>query len=209
MTDPASRSHLVILGAGGHAAVVAESAARAGWRVIGVAAADGGELGDPDGMGAERIAELVSAGARLHAAVGAAEVRARWMNRFGEAAFATIVDPAALVSPSASVAAGCLIGAGAVVNARAVLRAGTILNTRVVVEHDCIVGPFAHIAPGAILCGSVRVGEGAQVSAGAVVIPGKSIGARSTVGAGAVVVRDVPEGATAVGVPARTTAMAV
>ena len=204
MTAAAPQPRLVILGAGGHAAVVAESAARAGWSVIGVAAADGGELGDPDGAGADRIAALVAAGAKLHAAVGAADVRARWMKRFGEAAFATIVDPAAHVSPSASVAAGCSIGAGAVVNARAVLRAGTIVNTRAVVEHDCTVGPFAHIAPGAILCGSVRVDEGAQVSAGAVVIPAKSVGARSMVGAGAVVVRDVPEGATAVGVPART-----
>lgn len=209
MNAAGPQPRLVILGAGGHAAVVAESAARAGWCVVGVAAADGGQIGDPDGAGAARIDELVAAGAMLHAAVGSAEVRARWMKRFGEAAFASVVDPAAQVSPTASVGAGCSIGAGAVVNARAVLRAGTIVNTRAVVEHDCTVGPFAHIAPGAILCGSVRVGEGAQVSAGAVVIPARSVGARAMIGAGAVVVRDVPEGATAVGVPARTTHLAV
>jgi sugar O-acyltransferase (sialic acid O-acetyltransferase NeuD family) len=204
MTATATQPVLVILGGGGHAAVVAESAVRAGWRVAGIAAADGGDLGDPDGAGAARIAEHLARGAKLHAAVGAADVRARWMARFGEAAFATIIDSTSHVSPSATIGAGCAIGAGAVVNARAVLHAGTIVNTRSVVEHDCTVGPYAHIAPGAILCGSVRVGEGAQVSAGAVVIPGRIIGARSMVGAGAVVVRDVPEGATAVGVPART-----
>ena len=194
---------LVILGGGGHAAVVAESATLAGWRVVGVAAADGGDLGDPDGGGAMRIGELVARGARLHAAVGAAEVRERWMNRFGEANFATVVDPMARVSPSARVGGGCYFGAGAVVNARAVLGAGVIVNTRAVVEHDCTVDSFAHIAPAAVLCGSVRVGAGAQVSAGAVVIPVRRIGARAMVGAGAVVVRDVPEGATVIGVPAR------
>ena len=126
MTAAEPQPQLVVLGGGGHAAVIAESAARAGWRVVGIAAAEGGELGDPDGAGAARVAELVARGAKLHAAVGAAEVRARWMQRFGEAAFATIVDPSAHVSPSATIGAGCAIGVGAVVHARAVLHAGTV-----------------------------------------------------------------------------------
>ncbi len=49
----------------------------------------------------------------------------------------------------------------------------------------------------------VHVGEEAWIGAGAVIIKGVSIGAGSTVGANAVVTRDVPPGATAVGVPAR------
>lgn len=196
-------NRLVILGAGGHAAVVAEIAERAGWTVVGVAASDGGDVGDPDAAGSERLARMMAEGVRLHAAVGSAEVRTRWMARYGAANFATIVDPTAQVSPSARLGAGCSVGAGAVVNARAVLGDGVIVNTRAVVEHDCTVGACAHIAPGAVLCGAVRIGDGTQVSAGAVVIPARSVGARAMIGAGAVVVRDVPDGATAVGVPAR------
>ncbi len=210
---------LVILGAGGHAAVVAESAMRAGWTVVAVASAgadahacpvSGVELiGDPDGTGIERIAALVAAGARLHAAVGDGAVRERWFARLqgtgiaGSSTFATIIDPAAVVSPSASIGAGCFIGAGAIVQARAVLHECVIVNTRAVVEHDCTVEAFAHIAPGAVLCGSVRVGRRAQVSAGAVVIPVRRIGEGAMVGAGAVVVRDVVANTTVVGVPAR------
>lgn len=194
---------LVILGGGGHAAVIADIAARAGWRVVGTAAASDSTLGDPDGAGEAAVRALVASGARLHAAVGSAEVRERWHARFGVAAFATLVDPSALVSPSATVGPGASVGAGAVVQARASVGEGTIVNTRAVVEHDCTLEPFAHIAPGAVLCGSVRVGRGAQVSAGAVVIPARLVGARAMIGAGAVVVRDVPEGATAIGVPAR------
>jgi UDP-perosamine 4-acetyltransferase len=200
---------LLILGAGGHAAVVAESAARAGWRVVGFASASGAgvdtHLGDPDASGAADIERAIARGVLLHAAVGAAEVRARWLERFGAVHFATIVDPAASVSSSARVGHGAYIGTGAVVHARAVVDEGAIVNTRAVVEHDCIVEAFAHVAPAAVLCGSVRVGRGAQVSAGAVVIPARSVGAGAMVGAGAVVVRDVPAGATAVGVPARVT----
>lgn len=50
-----------------------------------------------------------------------------------------------------------------------------------------------------------RVGRGAAIGSGAVVLPGVTIGAGATVGAGAVVTRDVPDGGTVAGVPARAT----
>jgi len=84
----------------------------------------------------------------------------------------------------------------------------TILNTRCSVDHDCVIGAHSHIAPGAILCGSVRVGSGTHVGAGAVVIEGLRIGDAVVIGAGAVVIADVPDGATVVGVPARSPASA-
>ncbi|MBI2833249.1 MAG: N-acetyltransferase [Acidobacteria bacterium] len=48
-----------------------------------------------------------------------------------------------------------------------------------------------------------RVGRGASIGSGAVVLCGVTIGERAMVGAGAVVTRDVPEGTTVAGVPAR------
>jgi acetyltransferase-like isoleucine patch superfamily enzyme len=53
-----------------------------------------------------------------------------------------------------------------------------------------------------VLSGQVRVALGAHIGTGASVIQGIRIGAWSIVGAGAVVIRDVPAGVTAVGVPA-------
>jgi sugar O-acyltransferase (sialic acid O-acetyltransferase NeuD family) len=202
-----NRRELVMLGAGGHAAVVAESAERSGFCVSGWAAAEPAEhglyLGDPDGAGEAAVRDAVARGALLHAAVGSPELRSRWFARFGASAFAVVVDPAATVSETARIAEGAYIGAGAVVNARASIGCGAIVNTRAVVEHDCTVGAFAHIAPGAVLCGQVRVGDAAFIGAGAVVIPARRIGERATVGAGGVVVHDVASDATAIGVPTR------
>ncbi len=78
-----------------------------------------------------------------------------------------------------------------------------LINTGAIIEHDCAIGDHVHIAPGAILCGNVTVGEGAHIGAGAVVRQGIHIGAWSVVGCGAVVVKDVPDGVTVVGNPAR------
>lgn len=49
----------------------------------------------------------------------------------------------------------------------------------------------------------VHVRAGASIGSGAVILPGVHIGLRAVVGAGAVVTRDVPDGVTVVGNPAR------
>ena len=52
-------------------------------------------------------------------------------------------------------------------------------------------------------CLRTRVCRGASIGSGATILPNLTIGERAIVGAGAVVTRDVPAGATVVGVPAR------
>ena len=49
----------------------------------------------------------------------------------------------------------------------------------------------------------VRIGSGAAVGSGAIVLGGVNVGAGAMIGAGAVVTRDVDEGQTVAGVPAR------
>ncbi|MDD4365426.1 MAG: transferase, partial [Synergistales bacterium] len=71
------------------------------------------------------------------------------------------------------------------------------------VDHDCLIGGYAHLCPGVHLAGDVRVGEGSLLGTGTSVIPGRVIGPWTTVGAGAAVVTDLPGHITAVGVPAR------
>ena len=80
---------------------------------------------------------------------------------------------------------------------------GVIINHSAIVDHDCEVGSWSHVAPHATLGGNVRVGNGVLVGANATVLPGKSVGARATIGAGAVVVADVAEDIVCRGVPAR------
>lgn len=117
---------------------------------------------------------------------------------FGEA-----IHPKAIMSKYCSWESGSMIFAGAIVQPNARIGQHVILNTGAQVDHDCVVGHYAHIAPSATLCGTVHVGEGAFVGAGATVIPGIKIGRWAVVGAGTVVTKHVPDYAVVVGVPAK------
>ncbi len=208
------RGELVIFGAGGHAAVVADAAVAAGFVLAGVLANPrpeaGGQppfggvpwLGDPD-RPESGLEDLLARGAFVHAAVGDGETRRRWLEP-RLASSVAIVHPSAVVSPSATIEPGAFVGPRAVVNARAVVARGAIVNTAAVVEHDARVGAFAHVAPGSILLGAARVGEHAFIGGGGVVLPGIEIGARATLGAGGVATRAIAPDAVAMGVPARS-----
>jgi sugar O-acyltransferase (sialic acid O-acetyltransferase NeuD family) len=138
-------------------------------------------------------------------AVGNADSRLTLLERLvrhGHSA-ATLVHRNATVSPNATCAHGCVVMAGAVVQTSAVLEVGVIVNTAASVDHDCRIGEGVHIAPGAHLAGDVCVGARTWIGVGAVVREGTRIGAGVTVGAGAVVVKDIPDGLTVVGNPAR------
>ena len=69
-------------------------------------------------------------------------------------------------------------------------------------DHDATDAATPVLAQGRRAAG-VAIGDGAWIGAGAKILDGVRIGARAIVGAGAVVRAAVPDGATAVGVPAR------
>jgi sugar O-acyltransferase (sialic acid O-acetyltransferase NeuD family) len=117
----------------------------------------------------------------------------------------SVTHPTAFVAASARLGAGTQVLAQSAVCADAQLGAACIVNTRASVDHECRLGDGVHIAPGAILAGCVCVGENTLVGAGAVVLPRIRIGGNAIVGAGAVVTRDVDDGCTVSGNPARVT----
>lgn len=115
----------------------------------------------------------------------------------------TIIHPSAVIATSASISnTGVMIGAAVVVNPLAEIEEAVILNTGAIIEHECRVGAYVHIAPGAVLCGNVKVGRGSFIGAGSVIRQGISIGANCMVAAGSVVVKDIPDNSRVMGVPA-------
>lgn len=204
------RRSLLVIGAGGHGRVVADAA-----EVSGVWC----EVAFLDDL----YPELVSSGRWpvIGALQGSTAVPGNWTDcvvaigdnavRLERQAYMRSLGltAAIVIHPSAQIASDVVLGEGTVVFANAVINTGSrlgeavIVNTAATLDHDSRIGAGVHISPGAHLAGGVTVGDRSWIGIGAAVIQGKTIGADVTIGAGGVVTRDIADGITAVGVPAR------
>lgn len=204
---------IVILGAGGHAQVVADILWRmrdAGKDMTPVAYLDDNTdlhgqtyLNVPVLGKTELLAQIPHEGVVV--GIGNNRIRQKLFTQLHEAGehLVTASHPTAIIAPDVKIGPGTMVCANVVVNTGSVIGQNVILNTACTVDHHNRIGRHAHIAPGVHLGGDVAIGEGSLVGIGATVLPQRQVGAWSTIGAGAVVVNDVGDGVTAVGNPAR------
>lgn len=101
--------------------------------------------------------------------------------------FPVIIDPSAIVTDTVQIGEGTFIGKGVIINSNARVGKLVILNTGCLIEHDCWISDYCHIAVGATLCGQVEIGEAAFVGANATVIQCRKIEARKLIPAGTTV----------------------
>jgi UDP-perosamine 4-acetyltransferase len=201
---------LVIIGAGGHAAVVIEAVqAMSCFTVVGIVDPAPATpetlgvpvLGDDDILPSLRAQNVEAA----FIALGNNHLRQKIGSRLLKQGFVlpVIVHPSALVSPSATIGDGTVVMARAVIGARTRIGAFAIVNTGAIIDHDNTVAAAAHIAPGVALAGNVSIGERTLIGVGSAARPGIMVGMDAIVGAGSVLVANVPAGATVGGAPAR------
>jgi sugar O-acyltransferase (sialic acid O-acetyltransferase NeuD family) len=116
----------------------------------------------------------------------------------------TIIHPTAVIDlDSAKLAHGCFVGAGVVATVNITLEAFALCNFGCTLGHEAQIGPCSVINPGAHISGGVLLGASVLIGCGAQILQYLHIGDGAVVGAGAVVTRNVAEGVTVVGVPAR------
>lgn len=204
---------VLLLGAGGHAKVLIEALRAAGVTIAGILEANhklvGSTVSGISVLSEEKgLLDFPPAQIRLVNGVGSirsTELRRKVFQRFHDLGyrFAVVVHPSAVVASDVVLEEGAQVMAGCVLQPGCRIGFDAIVNTRASLDHDCFIGPHAHIAPGVTLSGAVTVGEAAHVGTGATVIQGIEIGAASLVAAGSVVVRDVTAHTTVRGVPAK------
>ena len=84
-----------------------------------------------------------------------------------------------------------------------VIRTGAKIDAHCHVAHNAVVGKDAIICAGAVLCGSVEIGNRAYLGVNCCIKQRVKVGADAVIGMGAVVTKDVPPGEVWVGNPAR------
>lgn len=201
---------LLIVGAGGHARVVADAAYCSGaWDKVvmiddrypaltssgGVPVID--SLKAMDSLKAEWPHALI--------AVGRNELRLSLQDQLEDMGYqlATVIHPSAQVAGDVVIGDGSVLLANSVVNTGARLGRAVILNTAATIDHDCLLGDGVHLSPGVHLAGNVAIGDRTWLGIGSSVVNDCTIGPDVVVGAGGVVIADLPNGVTALGVPAK------
>ncbi len=83
--------------------------------------------------------------------------------------------PRSWTGEDVSMAEGAMVLAGALIQPGVVLARGVIVNTGAIVEHETHIGTGTHVAPGAVVLGECRIGANCLIGAGAVLLPGTGI----------------------------------
>lgn len=200
---------LAILGAGGHAKVVADAALCSGWKELVFfdthwpsrkQVGSWKVVGNIESFFKEDPcfdATIIALGDNLTRFNLIKEIKSKAIP------LAKIIHPSATLSQFAELGEGSVVFASAVINPDCQIGVGAIINTGATVDHDCYLGEGIHISPGAHLAGGVKVGNLSWVGIGATIRQQITIGAQVIIGAGAVVVKNVPDNCIVVGNPAK------
>ncbi len=195
---------IIIYGGGGHAkslidliraegkyqiAAILDDGITAGTCILGVPVLGGGEqLGSLRRQGIGKAVNAVGG-------IGSIQPRLAVYQKIKDAGFTcvTVIHPRAFVEPTARVSEGCQLFFNSYIGSDATIGFGSIVNTGAIISHDCVLGDYVNISPGAILAGAVTIGERTLVGMGVTINLGVKIGAGVRIGNSAVVKADVPE----------------
>jgi acetyltransferase EpsM len=200
------QSSLLIYGGGGHGKSVIELVQVLGTYAIAGVVDDGlpqgsEVMGLPVLGGVQILEEYFSKGIRLAVnavgGIGEIGVRVRIFEDLRKVGFGfpTLIHPTAMVEASARLSPGVQVFPHAYVGTLARIGFGVLLNTGAIVSHDCQIGDYTGLAPGALLAGEVKVGEKVQIGMGVTINLGLSIGNEALIGNSAIVKGDVQAGA--------------
>jgi sugar O-acyltransferase (sialic acid O-acetyltransferase NeuD family) len=138
--------------------------------------------------------------------VGEPQLRSLFYEKFtnlgGEPA--TVISPFAKIGKHRNVIGeGCAVLTDAVIESNNSIGKGCLLHVGCLISHDAVIGNFCEISPRANILGNVTIGNLCSLGTASSILPGIRIGNNVRVGAGAVVTRDVADGLTVIGVPAK------
>ena len=199
---------VIIIGAGGHAKVIADIIEKSGDQIVGfldkkiekntIIVKGYKVIGD---LNSRFPLSIANKDYEFITAIGDNKKR-KEISTSSNLKFYTAIHPSAQIGLDVKIEEGTAIMANVCINSSARIGKHCIINTGAIIEHDNIIENFVHISPNATLGGTVKIGENTHIGIGSVVKNNITICKNCTVGAGAVVVKNIEKEGTYIGVPA-------
>lgn len=196
--------NVVIIGAGGHGRVVADTITLCGDKVVGFLDDNAQSDENMKVIGKKADAHKYCDGETyLFVAIGNCKVRKEIMESLPDAKWYIAIHPSAVVSPSAKIGEGSCVLPNAAVNNSAEIGKGVVVNTGAAVDHDNVIGDYSLLACGAHLAGTVSVGECTWIGVGSTISNNIVVCNNVRLEAGTVVIENITEEGTYLGNPAK------
>lgn len=200
--------NVVIIGAGGHAKVIADIIKKSGDTIVGFLD-DNKKIGEHIILNYKVIGNLAdrisisksNPDYEFIIAIGDNKKREE-ISHSPNLKFYTAIHPSAQIGLDVEIQEGTVIMANACINSSAKIGKHCIINTGAIIEHDNIIEDFVHISPNVALGGTVKIGKSTHVGIGSTIKNNITICENCKIGAGAVVVKNIEEEGIYVGVPA-------
>ncbi|WP_288304965.1 acetyltransferase [uncultured Fusobacterium sp.] len=135
-------------------------------------------------------------------AIGNNLIRKKLAKKYSKLIYYTAIHPTVVIGNMVTIEEGTVVMANVVINSYSKIGKHCILNTSCVIEHDNIIADYIHISPSATLCGKVRVDTCAWIGAGSRIKQGISIGENTVIGLGSVVLKNINKDCVVIGNPA-------
>lgn len=198
--------NVVIIGAGGHAKVIAEIILKSGDNVIGflddnidfqnkIVYLDKRVIGTTKDI--EKYKDYY-----FIIGIGNNSIRKK-INDDNNLKLYTAIHPSAIIAQDVEIGKGTVIMPGVVINPGTKIGKNCIINTCASLDHDNILEDYVHISPGVHLAGTVSIKENTWLCTGASVKNNITIEKNNIIGAGGVVIKNIlSSGNTYIGIPA-------
>lgn len=196
---------VVIIGAGGHAKVVADIIIKSGDKIVGFL--DNGLDKGANVLGFPilgRIDEFEKYKENYFViAIGNNYTRKIIAGLLFEISYYTAIHPTAVIGLNVEIGKGTVVMANSVINSATKIGKHCIVNTATIVEHDNFISDYVHLSPRTVIGGTVEIGELSHIGIGACIRNNIKISRECVIGAGSVVIDNISEKATYLGVPAK------
>ena len=199
---------VVIIGAGGHAKVIADIVIKNKDKLIGFL--DDNITIETDIVEKYKVIGKIKDAERLQQknknlrfiiGIGNNIIRKEIAEKY-QLLYYTAIHPSSIIGTNVKIGEGTAVMANAVINIDSKVGKHCIVNTGAIVEHENIIEDYVHLSPSTTLSGNVKVNELVHLGTGCKVKNNISISAQSIFGVGTIIVKDINESGIYVGVPA-------